>query len=208
MSPLTGVVAKRHVQPGEKVAFDSPLVTIVDLKDMELQAAVPATDVPELIDRQTGRTRHRRLRRPPLLGPRRADQSGDRARHALVPCLRRHPEQRQRIARRDVRDGPHRALREHGGRDAAGNGHTPRSRPDIRVDRRGRQARQAESLSTGARDDAAGRVEIRTALPAGTPVLGAKFDNLKDGAPAVVKAPSTGPIPASAPTSGSTQVAG
>ncbi len=63
-------------------------------------------------------------------------------------------------------------------------------------------------VSTGARDDAAGRVEIRTALPAGTPVLGAKFDNLKDGAPAVVKAPSAGPIPASAPTSGSTQVAG
>ena len=47
-SPLAGIVAKRHVQPGEKVAFDSPLVTVVDLKDMELQAAVPAVDVPEL----------------------------------------------------------------------------------------------------------------------------------------------------------------
>ncbi len=48
ISPLTGIVAKRHVQPGEKVAFDSPLVTVIDLKDMELQAVVPATDVPEL----------------------------------------------------------------------------------------------------------------------------------------------------------------
>ena len=48
MSPLAGVVAKRHVQIGEKVAFDSPLVTVVDLTDMELQAAVPAVDVPEL----------------------------------------------------------------------------------------------------------------------------------------------------------------
>jgi RND family efflux transporter MFP subunit len=47
-SPLTGIVAKRHVQVGEKVAFDSPLVTVVDLTDMELQAAVPAVDVPEL----------------------------------------------------------------------------------------------------------------------------------------------------------------
>ena len=47
-SPLAGQVAKRHVQPGEKVAFDSPLVTIVDLTEMELQAAVPAVDVPEL----------------------------------------------------------------------------------------------------------------------------------------------------------------
>ena len=48
MSPLAGIVAKRHVQIGEKVAFDSPLVTVVDLTEMELQAAVPAVDVPEL----------------------------------------------------------------------------------------------------------------------------------------------------------------
>ena len=41
-APLNGIVAKRHVQPGEKVAFDSPLVTIVDLRDLELQAMVPA----------------------------------------------------------------------------------------------------------------------------------------------------------------------
>ena len=47
-SPLSGIVAKRHVQPGEKVAFDSPLVTVVDLKELELQAMVPAVDVPEL----------------------------------------------------------------------------------------------------------------------------------------------------------------
>ena len=36
------------MQPGEKVAFDAPLVTVVDLKDMELQALVPAVDIPEL----------------------------------------------------------------------------------------------------------------------------------------------------------------
>ena len=46
--PLTGVVAKRHDQPGEKVPFDAPLVTIVDLTQMELQAMVPANDIPEL----------------------------------------------------------------------------------------------------------------------------------------------------------------
>ena len=48
VAPIAGIVAKRHVQPGEKVAFDSPLVTVVDLKDMELQAVVPAVDVPAL----------------------------------------------------------------------------------------------------------------------------------------------------------------
>ena len=36
-SPLSGIVAKRHVQPGEKVAIEAPLVTIVDLRDLELR---------------------------------------------------------------------------------------------------------------------------------------------------------------------------
>ena len=48
IAPLSGIVAKRHVQPGEKVAFDAPIVTVVDLRDLELQALVPAIDVPEL----------------------------------------------------------------------------------------------------------------------------------------------------------------
>jgi multidrug efflux pump subunit AcrA (membrane-fusion protein) len=39
-APLSGTLAKRHVQPGEKVNFDSPLFTIVDLGKMELQAMV------------------------------------------------------------------------------------------------------------------------------------------------------------------------
>ena len=44
---------------------------------------------------------------------------------------------------------------------------------------------------TGRRDDEAGRVEIKTALPAGAQVLAARFDNLKEGAPAMVKAPAS-----------------
>ena len=44
---------------------------------------------------------------------------------------------------------------------------------------------------TGRRDDANGRIEIKTALPAQLPVLAARFDNLKEGAPAIVKAPTS-----------------
>jgi hypothetical protein len=64
---------------------------------------------------------------------------------------------------------------------------------------------------TGRRDEAAGRVELKTKLPQDVPVLAAKFDNLKDGAPAIVKVPPAA-VPASAPgstpTSGTTQAAG
>ena len=56
------------------------------------------------------------------------------------------------------------------------------------------------------------RVELKTVLSPDTPVLAARFDNLKDGAPAIVKAPAPAPVPASAPattpTSGRTQAAG
>ena len=56
-APLTGIVAKRHVQPGEKVAFDTPLVTVVDLKDIELQAMVPGGRHPGAPARHGGRAR-------------------------------------------------------------------------------------------------------------------------------------------------------
>ena len=81
-APLSGIVAKRHVQPGEKVAFDSPLVTVVDLSEMELQAMVPAVDIPELADRDDGRADGRRLRRSQVHRPHRAHQSVHRAGHA------------------------------------------------------------------------------------------------------------------------------
>ena len=45
-APFAGTVAKRHVQPGEKVSPDSTIVTLVDLRHMVLEAAVPAADIP------------------------------------------------------------------------------------------------------------------------------------------------------------------
>ena len=47
-APISGTVAKRNVQPGEKVAFDTPLLSIVDLAELEVQAQVPVSDVAQL----------------------------------------------------------------------------------------------------------------------------------------------------------------
>jgi membrane fusion protein (multidrug efflux system) len=41
----------------------------------------------------------------------------------------------------------------------------------------------------GKRDEAAGRTEVKTALPPSMLILSTHFDNLKDGLPAVVRAP-------------------
>ena len=54
----------------------------------------------------------------------------------------------------------------------------------------------------GRRDDANGIVEVKTALPPQLPVLAARFDNLKDGAPALVKAPTSSKNATTGPTGG------
>ena len=45
-APFAGTVATRLVQPGEKVSPDSSVVALVDLREMLLEAAVPAAEIP------------------------------------------------------------------------------------------------------------------------------------------------------------------
>ena len=59
-------------------------------------------------------------------------------------------------------------------------------------------------VTLGRRDDANGLVEVKTALPPKLPVLAARFDNLKDGAPALVKAPTSSRNATSATSGGPT----
>jgi len=47
-APFSGMVSKRHVQAGEKVAPDMPVFTIVNLSELTLEAQVPASDIPRV----------------------------------------------------------------------------------------------------------------------------------------------------------------
>ena len=209
-SPLNGIVAKRHVNPGEKVAFDSPLVTVVDLRDLELQAMVPAVDVPELsIGKMVELT---------------IDGFGERKFTGRVERMNPSTEPGTRAILVYVgipnADG---ALR--GGMFATGRIALAASSPvatlpatAVRVEAGQTYVWTVENgklvkrlVVTGRRDEAAGRIEVKTGVPQDVPVLAAKFDNLKDGAPAVVKAPPAAlpaSVPASAPSSSTTQAAG
>ncbi len=208
-SPLSGIVAKRHVQPGEKVAFDSPLVTVVDLRDLELQAMVPAVDVPELsigkmveltIDGFGERKFTGRIER---MNP--STEPGTRAILVYVGipnldgALRGGMFATGRIAL--AASAPVETLPATAVRTEAGQTY-------VWTVENGKLVKRG--VVTGRRDEAAGRIELKTKLP-DVPVLAAKFDNLKDGAPAIVKVPPAAvpaSAPGSAPTSGTTQAAG
>ena len=197
-APLTGIVAKRHVQPGEKVAFDAPLVTVVDLRELELAALVPAVDVPEValgmpveltVDGFGDRRFAGRVER---INP--ATEPGTRAINVFVglsntdTALRAGMFVSGRIAVAASQPAP--TLPAAAVRNEAGQSFV------WTVDS-GRLVRRM--VVVGRRDEDAGLVEIRTALPPTTPVLAARFDNLKEGAPAIVKAPGPSSNATSAP---------
>ena len=190
VAPIDGVVHKRHVQPGEKVAFDAPIVTVVDLADLELQALVPAIDIPGLaagmpvelaVDGFGERKFTGRIGR---INP--STEPGTRA--IMIYVGLRNPDAALRsgmfatgrvalAASEPIATLPIGAVRTEAGQSY------------VWTIEGGKLARRIVVL--GRRDEAAGRVEIRTPLPATAPVLASRFDNLKDGAPALVKAPTS-----------------
>lgn len=48
LSPIDGLVSQRHAQPGERVALDAKVVSVVDLSRLQLEAAVPAVEIGKL----------------------------------------------------------------------------------------------------------------------------------------------------------------
>ena len=186
-APLSGVVAKRYVQPGQKVSLDAPLISVVDLGQMELQAMVPANDIPEL-----------------AIGMKvdlAIDGFGERRFTGTIERINPTTEPGTRAILVFIHiPNPDSVLR--GGMFGTGKVTLAAGAPvptlpavSIRTDagqtyvwtiEDGKLVRRL--VTVGRRDDSAGRVEIRTALQPGIPILAAPFDNLKAGAPALVRA--------------------
>ena len=165
IAPIAGIVGKRHAQPGEKVAFDAPLVTVVDLAELELQALVPGDRHPGPRGRHDGRARRRRLRRAQVRRAHRAHQPVDRAGHARDPRLRRADATPTRALRSGMFANGRIALgRQRADRGAAAGRGPHRGGPELRLGDRRRQARAPHRHARPARRGER-LVEVKTALP-------------------------------------------
>ncbi|MEO6564594.1 MAG: efflux RND transporter periplasmic adaptor subunit [Casimicrobiaceae bacterium] len=185
-APLTGIVAKRHVQPGEKVGFDAPLVTVVDLRDMELQALIPAIDIPEI--------------KPGMTATLQVDGFGERKFTGRIDRIAPSTEAGTRAILVYVgipnADAALRGGMFATGRIALSAGLPVASLPASAVRNEGGQTfvwaiedgkLVKRAVAVGRRDEETGRVELKTTLPGTLKVLTARFENLKEGAPALVK---------------------
>ena len=185
VSPIDGIVAKKYAQVGEKTSIDAPLFNVVDLDSIELQAIVPAGEVAAL-----GRGMHASLSVDGM--DRRFDATVNRVNPATEPGTRSIvvfltvPNADHVLKSGMFADGIIRL--------AAG---TPKPTlpvsaiqneagvPVVWTIEDGKLTRRTVVL--GVRDDASGYVEIKSGVPLDTPVLASKFDNLKEGGPAVAK---------------------
>ncbi|CAN5139199.1 efflux RND transporter periplasmic adaptor subunit [soil metagenome] len=185
VAPISGIVAKRHVQAGEKVAIDMPLVSIVDLAKLEMQALVPADEVPKVqvgsvaklkIDGYPDRVFDGKVER---IAP--ATEPGTRAVLVLVGLT-----------------NPGELLK--AGMFATGTLAIGQSQPvptlpteavvasggdtSVWMVRDGKLTRQPVRI--GRRDENTARVEVVEGLGPNDRVLSARFDNLREGQPARV----------------------
>ncbi len=188
-APISGFVARRYVQAGEKVGVDSQLFSIVDLSRLEVQAHAAAVDVARVIPGARAQVEIEGLSEHALAGRvERINPSADpgsrvidlyvsfpnehnRARTGMFASVRLHLP-----AERAVGALPASAVQSEGGQSI------------VWTIEKGRLARHV--VSTGRRDEQRQLVEIIGGIDATQSVLATRFDNLHEGAAARVLAKS------------------
>lgn len=186
VAPIAGVVAKRHVLPGEKISPEQNVLTIVDLSRLELAGSVGTHEVSLLSRGMAVQVQVEGVAAPVLgkldrIAP--AAEAGTRSIGVTISIPNAKESFRAgqyAIARVQLRDDAQRltipvsALSQNAGQD------------QVWLIESGVLMRRA--ITTGRRDAALGRVEVLDGLPAAAKVLSARYDNLREGGRASVVA--------------------
>ena len=190
-APISGVIGRRNVLPGEKVSAEQELMTVVDLAVLELAGVVgthqisalkpgqvlsvrvegSSAPVPGRIDRiaPSAEPGTRGIRVVVLLAN--PDEKFRAGQYASAVVMLADPAQRLTV--------PIASVGQASGQDF------------VWTVEKG--ALQRRIVTTGRRDSVNGRVEVTQGLTPEQQVLGARFDSLKEGAPAKIVAKGATP---------------
>jgi len=199
-APIDGVVSKRHVQAGEKLALDMPVYSIVNLSELILEAQVPASEIPRVKVGQDVKFR--------------VDGFAQRDFHGQVARINPSTEagSRAMLVYISVKNEDS-ALR--AGMFAKGTIVTDRSAvapvvplAAIRTDKEGKQIVYkveqgklvAQPVKVGLRNEEEGYAEVNEGLLQGAHVIVSRLDSLKPGAS--VKLPPSAQAKAAEPSKG------
>jgi membrane fusion protein (multidrug efflux system) len=188
-APMSGIVARKMVNVGDKVAVDSQMFTVVDLARMEIEAPAPASEVPGVKPGQSATFR--------------VDGFGERTFEGRVERINPTAEQGSRAILIYISvANPDGALK--GGMFAKGNIALDKAPKTMVIPATAlrEEAGQAfvftiedgkiarRTVTVGLREEQAGLVEVKDGLQQGAAVVAARVSGLKVGTPAVIKAPA------------------
>jgi RND family efflux transporter MFP subunit len=195
-APIGGIVAKRHVLPGEKVSPEQPMLTLVDLARLELAGLVGTHEVSRIRPGLPVQVRVEGLAEPVAgrvarIAP--AAEPGTRSIGVTIELA--NPGERLRagqyaLVRAELADDTERlTLPVSAVGSTSGQDH-------VWVIENGTLARRA--VTVGRRDEREGRVEVLQGLTPASTVLAARFDNLREGAKASVVAAKSSAVASAA----------
>ncbi len=189
LAPIDGIVAKRHVLPGEKLSPEQPVLTLVDLRRLELAGMVGTHEVSRLSAGMPVSVQVEGVERPVAGRIARIAPAAEPGTRAIgVTILLDNPTQSLRAGQyavasvtladdRQRLSVPVAAVAQSSGQD------------EVWLIDGGVLVRRAVTL--GRRDPRGGRVEILSGLTPGSVLLAARFDKLVEGAKASVMVDTT-----------------
>jgi RND family efflux transporter MFP subunit len=186
IAPISGVVSKRHVVPGEKVIPEQQVVTIVDLHLLELAGTVGTQEVSKLAPGMPVEVRIEGVTDPVHGKLARINPAAEPGTRSIGVAVRlQNPTEALRageyaVATVQLGDAQPRLTVPLGAISVASG------QEYVWTVEKGVLMRR--TVTSGRRDPAQGRVEILEGLKPDAPVLGARFDNLREGAKARIVA--------------------